>query len=293
VVDPMPTPTSPKGAFEGLAIGDGAIFTISFKFDGSPLLLTRFDTATQTEAFTVPIAGSSQTPGIFSVDLAYGNGALWFSHTNYPLLELDPRTGAVLASIDLPRDAARDTPTTTTFSRSSLSSGVPSHPVAFAFNHSGTWVVGGDAQTKLLHIAPGSTKATVVTDFGPGLGTSVAADDTYVWTTHWSGDPERLHLVRIDATNPTVAVDVGVPTPQVVVASGQVWFAGYITGGNDQLAGPFHPVVGRIDPETMKVIGVADVPILDPLDTPQLLVHDGIAFVWNAPTQLVSHVASH
>jgi hypothetical protein len=267
-------PLAPGGGY--IAIGDGAVFVATFEYDGSPIHLRRIDLATRRTVFTVDVP-DTQVFGNPKVRLAFGNGALWFALGTHPVLKFDPRTGRVLATIRLPHNGAETT----------------GH-VGFAFGDADVWLVGGDTGTTLIRIDPATDHAAAVTTFAPGFSQSLAADGPYVWTTHWANAQPRarLDLVRVNAADPSVSDIAGIPTAQVAAGDGQVWFIGYVPGDISARSTNHYGVVGRIDPETMKVIGVTELPGIGVLDDPQLFVADGSAWVYNASTRAITRITT-
>lgn len=209
--------------------------------------------------------------------LVFGAGALWFVEGALPVVKFDPRTGDVLDTIPLPHNGAETT-----------------GDVGIAFDRSGVWLVGGDTGTTLIRIDPATDHAAAVTTFAPGFTQSLAADDTYVWTTHWANAQPRarLDLVRVDAADPRVSKIAGIPTAQVAAGDGQVWFLGYAPGDKSADPANHYGVVGRIDPKTMKVTGVTELPDTGALDNPQLFVSDGSAWVYNPSTRAITRITT-
>jgi hypothetical protein len=271
--------TSLSSAGQGagpIAVGDGAVFVALFKYDGSPYRVRRFDLATHKTDWTVDVPGT-HVFGAPKARLVFGAGALWFVEGTLPVVKFDPGTGSVLATIPLPHNGAETT-----------------GDVGVAFNRSGMWLVGGDTGTTLIRIDPATDRAAALTTFAPGFTQSLAADDTYVWTTHWANAQPRarLDLARVDAADPSVSEIARIPTAQVAAGDGQVWFLGYVPSDKSADAANHYGVVGRIDPETMKVTGVTELPGIGALDDPQLFVANGSAWVYNASTRAITRVTS-
>jgi hypothetical protein len=264
-------PLAPGGGY--IAVGDGAVFVATFEYDGSPIHVRRIDLATQRTVFTVDVP-DTQVYGTPKARIAFADGALWFVQGTHPVVKFDPRTGRVLAIIPLPHNGAETT-----------------GDVGFAFNRSGVWLVGGDSGTTLIRIDPATNDATAVNSFGTGFSQSLAADGPYVWTTHWATHPKgktSLDLVRVDAADPTRSETAGIPTTQVAAADGQVWFLGYTPSTNDLDAVNRNGVVGRIDPETMRVVGVTELSV----GVPKLFVADGSAWVFDVTTETITRITS-
>jgi hypothetical protein len=273
------TKSLPAGQGAGpIAVGDGAVFIATFDYNGSPIRVTRLDIATRQMTFTVNVPGTKFS-GNPKARLAFGNGALWFAKGTGPVVKFDPRTGRVLATIPLPHNGAETT----------------GH-VGFAFGPSAVWLVGGDSGTTLIRIDPATNRATAATSFAPGFSQSLAADGRYVWTTHFANAQPRarLDLVRVDAADPSKSDITGIPTVQVAAGDGQVWFLGYtpFLGSTPGEARDHYGVVGRIDPETMKVIGVTELDGIGAIDDAQLIVADGSAWVYNASTRAITRITT-
>ena len=257
-----------------IAIGDGAAFVVTFNYDGSPLHVMRVDLGTGATAWTASIAGTS-VQGNPRARLAFGDGGVWLSEGNLPVVELDPRTGSVLATITLPQNGAET-----------------NGEVRTVVDRFGLWLVGGNSGTTLMLVDPATQRANAVTSFGSGFTQSLAADDTYVWMTHYSGNPARLDLARVDLAHPGVSAAAGIPTAQVAVGDGEVWFLGYVPAKKADAAANHPGVVGRIDPKTMKVIGVTDLGFGSASLNPQLFVARGSAWVYDSNTQTITRITT-
>jgi hypothetical protein len=245
-----------------LAVGDGAAFVTTFDYRGLPASLLAVDLATGRRRFSVPIPGTS-VQGNPKFRISFGAGAVWISEGAMPITEFDARTGSVVARIRLPQKSGAE---------AACCPGT-------AFDSAGLWLVGGDSGTAVMHVDPLKHRAAVVLDAGPGFTQSLAADGRYVWTTHFAENPARLDLTRIDLDAADTPVAAGIPTSQVAAGGGQVWFAGYAPG--DGVADPrnHYGVVGRVDPVTMKVVGVTELPGFDAITNPSLFVDSRGAWV--------------
>jgi hypothetical protein len=159
-------------------------------------------------------------------------------------------------------------------------------------NRFGLWLVGGDEGTTVMLVDPSTRHASQVRSFGAGFTQSLAVDDTYVWTTHWANASPgaRLDLVRIDEAKPSDSTIAGVPTAQVAVGDGQAWFLGYQPGSQSADPANHYGVVGRIDPRTLKVIGVTELPGVSALDDLQLFVAGGSAWVFHDAAGTVTRI---
>jgi hypothetical protein len=255
-----------------VAVGDGAVFVVRFNYDGSPLRVTAIDVATQAERWETAIPGTS-VQGNPKTRIAFGDGVVWVSMGTMPVVELDPRTGGIVATIPLPENGAET-----------------NGEVLTPTDRFGLWVVGGDSGTDVMLVDPSTHRAEAVTSFGAGFTQSLAADDTTVWTTHFAGNPARLDLVRVDLAHPTDAKVAGIPTPQVAVGDGQVWFLGYEPGLRAADPANHYGVVGRIDPKTLKVVGMTELPGVSSLDELQLFAADGSAWVFHYAAGTITRI---
>jgi streptogramin lyase len=247
--------------------GDGGVFVLSSAFDGSPYHVTRLDPKTGRHLWSVAVPGTS-VQGDPKARLRFGAGALWFSLGTHPVVEFSPSDGAVIATIAVPGYVE------------TIGS------VDFAFGANDVWVVGGESGTSVMRIDPTTKRVEVVADAGLGFSQSLAADGHFVWTTHHT---TRQDLVRIDTADGNRATIVSVPTYEVAAGDGQTWFLGYEPTGSTR-DGANHPgVVGRIDPESGRVIAVTELPV-GALDDPTLIVHRGKAYVLDAATHSLTIV---
>jgi hypothetical protein len=271
-VSALKAPPFPTQGAGPIAIGDGGAFVVVFNYDGSPLRVMGVDIATGGARFDVPIAGTS-VEGNPKARIAFGDGAVWLSMGAMPVVELDPHSGAVLATIPLPGNGAET-----------------NGGVLTPFDRFGLWLVGGDSGTTVMLVDPAKRRAESVVSFGSGFSQSLAADDTNAWTTHFAGRPVRLDLWRIDLAHPNDAVAAGIPTTQVAVGDGQVWFLGYEPGLQADDPANHYGVVGRIDPKTLKVVGMTELPGLGVLDDLQLFVADGSAWVFHDAAGTITRI---
>ena len=171
------------------------------------------------------------------------------------LARLDPKTGAQVARIALPANLGAN---------------------GLAVNSKGLWVVAwGD--TPVMRVDPATNTASVVARFPGGFAQSIAADEDYVWTTHVHS-PSPLDLARIDAADPTTTTSTHIPTADVAVGDGEVWFFGWEPGEKAASPRNHHGLVGQVDPVTLKVLHVADLPVA-PFDDTSLVVADHAAWV--------------
>jgi outer membrane protein assembly factor BamB len=256
-------PTDP--VITRVTAGDGGVFVLSNAYDGSPYHVTRLDPTTGTHVWSVAVPGTS-VQGDPKARLRFGAGALWFSQGTHPVVEFSPADGAVVASIATP----------------GYVEDIGSVDFAFGTDDR-VWVVGGESGTALIRIDRATKRAEVVADDGPGFSQSLTADGGYVWTTHHTTHQD---LVRIDTADGNRLRNLHVPTYDVAAGDGQTWFLGYqpTDKTND---GANHPgVVGRIDPDTGRVMAVADLPI-GALDDTTLIVHGGKAYVLDGTTHLL------
>jgi hypothetical protein len=138
------------------------------------------------------------------------------------------------------------------------------------------WVVAwGD--TPVMRVDPATNTASVVARFPGGFAQSIAADDDYVWTTHVTST-SPLDLVRIDAADPATTTNAHIPTADVAAGDGEAWFFGWEPGELAASPRNHHGLVGQVDPVTLKVLHVADLPI-SPNDDTALVVADHGAWV--------------
>lgn len=250
-----------------VAVGAGGVFVLSNGYTGAPFHVTRLDPTTGQRRWTVAVPDTS-VQGDPKARLAFGAGALWFSDGTHPVVEFSPTDGRVLASIPVP-DYVENTGDAT-----------------FAFNAAGVWVVGGTSGTAVMHIDPTTKRLSVVHTFAGGFSQSLAADDRYIWTTHFTG---RLDLARIDTADRDRAINVRIPTYRVASGDGQTWFLGYEPSGTTDNPANDHGTLGRIDPDTGRVIAVTDLPV-GALDTISLIVHRGKAYVLDATAHTLTTV---
>jgi hypothetical protein len=236
--------------------GAGGVFVLSNAYDGSPYHVTRLDPTTGAHVWSVPVPGTS-VQGDPKARLRFGAGALWFSQGGHPVVEFSPADGAVVASIAVPGYVE------------TIGS------VDFAFGANDVWVVGGESGTAVVRIDPATKQAAVVADSGPGFSQSLTADGGLVWTTRHTTHQD---LVRIDAADGNRLRSVHLPTYDVAAGDGQTWFLGYQPTDKAQDGANRPGVVGRIDPDSGRVIGIAEVPI-GALDDVGLIVHGGKAYV--------------
>jgi streptogramin lyase len=169
-----------------------------------------------------------QTVGIGAqaTDIATGVGGVWVATGNdNTLVQMHPRTGAVLATLPLPKE--KDQPT--------------SAP-AVAVGEGAVWVGSG---VRLLKIDAAS--GTIVaglhqTGFGHGV-VDIAVGAGAVWI----ADQQEV-VVRISAetATPTGKPVRSVYPSSLAVGYDSVWVAGADYGGG-------HPAVWRIDPQTLQV----------------------------------------
>ena len=163
---------------------------------------------------------------------------------------------------------------------------MPLQANGLAVNRYGLWAVayGG---TPVMRIDPATNTVAVVARFPAGFAQSIAADERAVWTTHFTSSV--LTLVRIDAADPSVTSDTHIPTVDVATGSGRVWFLGWEPGVKTDSPRNHFGLVGQIDPVTMKVIRVADLPIGAPDET-GLAVAGRDAWVVDSTTHTVRRI---
>jgi streptogramin lyase len=77
---------------------------------------------------------------------------------------------------------------------------------------------------------------------------------------------------------------------QVAVGDGQVWFLGYEPGLQSDDPANHYGVVGRIDPNTLKVVGVTELPDVGVLDNLRLFVADGSAWVFHSSAGTITRI---
>ena len=227
-----------------IAFGDGAVFVATFDYDGSPIRVTRIDLEPRRTVFTVDVP-DTQVFGNPKTRLAFGNGALWFSRGHAP--------GRQVRSAH--RSGARDDPAAAQRSRDR-------RPRRLRVRRVGCVARGRRLRHHAHPHRPGDrTSRRRSTSFGIGFSQSLAADGPYVWTTHWANaEPHaRLDLVRRRGRSERLGHR---RDPDRAGRGGrrQVWFLGYTPGDKSADPANHYGVVGRIDPETMKVVGVTELP---------------------------------
>jgi len=266
--------TPSLGAADGnpLAIGAGAAFVTTFDYRGDPARLLAVDLATGQKRFSVPVPGTS-VQGNPKFRIAVGAGGVWVSEGDLPVTEFDARTGAVLARVHLPQQGAETACCPGT-----------------VFDGSGLWLVGGNSGTALMRVDPQTRTAAIVLDWGPGFTQSLAADNRRVWATHYAGSPARLDLVRVDLDHPT-RLAAGIPTPLVADGGGEVWFAGYEPGMQADDPRNHDGAIGRVDPVSLKVIGVTELRGIGNLTEVQLFADSGGAWVYLPGQGTITRIA--
>jgi hypothetical protein len=94
----------------------------------------------------------------------------------------------------------------------------------------------------------------------------------------------------VDLAHPTHPAAAGIPTPQVAVGGGQVWFVGYEPGTRSADPANHYGVVGRIDPVTLTVDAVTELPGVGVLNDLQLLVTNGSAWVFDPAVGTITRI---
>jgi hypothetical protein len=250
-----------------VAYADGSLYSLSDLVDGGPYKVTRVDLPSGQERYMVDVPdthvyGNTNPRG----RIAAGFGSVWVYEGNDFVARLDADTGTQTARIKLPPNTSSN---------------------GLAVNSSGVWSIpfGG---TDLVRIDPNTNVATDVTEFPVGFAQSVAADDSWVWTTHAA---PALDLARVDASDPTMVDSTGIPTAAVATGDGEAWFLGWIAGEKADSPRNHPGLVGRIDPQTLEVTGVAELPI-GAIDDTRLVVGDGAAWVVDSTTHRIWRVES-
>lgn len=224
VVDPgrnrlvavVPVGTTPRGVAVGSSVW------VANASDG---------TVSQLNSRTLKVV---QTVGIGAqaTDIALGAGDMWVvTGVDNTLVHMDPRTGAVLATLRLPKEDVE-----------------PATAPAIAVGGGAVWAASG---TRLLKIDP-ATGLIVIAGLGsspsPGQGCCHSPLDVAVGAgSVWIVDLAEL-LVRISpATAKPSGQPVQIPYPgALAVGYGSVWVAGADYSGG-------HPAVWGIDPQTLQV----------------------------------------
>jgi streptogramin lyase len=249
-----PVPAAVPFAPLGIASDGNALWVLSDTPNGSPYQVTRVDLPSGRVRFTVPVPRTHVYGNTNPIArIAAGFGSVWVYEGDEFIARLDPETGAQVAKIELPPNRGAN---------------------GLALNSQGVWVVAwGD--TTIMRVDPDTNTASVVARFPGGFAQSIAVDDDYVWTTHFTS---VLDLVRINTSDPSSRTNAHIPTADVAAGDGEVWFLGWETGKLAASPRNHYGLVGQIDPVTLKVLHVADLPV-SPNDDSTLVVADHAAWV--------------
>ena len=250
----------------GVAYGDGALWELSDQPNGTPYIVYAVDLQSGQVRLTVPVPGSHVYGNTNPIGrIAFGLGSVWVYEGDEFIARLDPQTGRQIARVTLPENLGAN---------------------GLAANSHGLWAVAwGD--TPIMRVDPITNTATVVTRFPAGFAQSIAADERYVWTTHFTS---VLDLVRIDASDPTITANAHIPTADVATGDGRVWFLGWVPGEKAASPRNHYGLVGQIDPDTLKVIRVAELPI-GQADETRLAVAGRDAWVVDSTTHTAWKIA--
>jgi hypothetical protein len=216
--------------------------------------------------------------------VAVGAGSVWASVYAAPAALSDPEpvigpvvarfdagTGQLQALIRLPHPAAN----------------------AVSVNPHGVWLAAADDGRTVMRIDPASNSGRDFASIGePSFIHSLGSDASSIWITHVEtrARPGKLtlDLVRVDATTGRVT-KTGIPTANVVVGDGEVWFAGY---DRDLKTGTDDPgFVGQVDPSTGHILRAAHVAATE-LQELKLAVDAHAVWVLNLATSTLTRIAS-
>jgi hypothetical protein len=251
----------PGSALDGLdvAYGDGSLFVLSDRPNGTPYQVTRVDVPSYRVRYTVDVPGTHVYGNTNPIGrIAYGFGSVWVYEGNDDVARLDPATGQPVATISLPPNQASN---------------------GLAVNDQGVWSVafGNDDVSR---IDPATNQSTLVTHFTPGFAQSIAADASSVWITH---STKTVDLARIDASDPARIDSTHIQTAAVAAGDGGVWFLGWVPADEAGVPVLHAGLIGRVDPQTLAVTATAELPI-GAADETKLAVGDGAAWVVDSST---------
>jgi hypothetical protein len=238
----------------GLASGDGSLFVLSDRPDGSPYQVTRIDVPSYRVRYTVDVPDTHVFGNTNPIGrIAVGFDSVWVYEGNDYVARLDARTGAQTARIALPPNQASN---------------------GLAVNEHGVWSV-AFGNTDVTRIDPGTNTAVVATNFAPGFAQSIAADASWVWITH---STKTVDLARIDASDPARVDSTHIQTADVASGDGGVWFLGWVPADEAGVPVLHAGLIGPVDPQTLAVTATAELPI-GAADETKLAVGDGAAWV--------------